>query len=122
MERVISAQGAKGLEALLAEFLQINQTGETLDPNEGLRPVYMKISAYCRWSGKGETKVWEEIKAGRLETVRDGRNVLITYRSALKRAREIAAQTLEPSDRRAALRGPRPAPAPALEPPPPEAA
>jgi hypothetical protein len=103
MERVISAQGAKGLEALLAEFLQINQTGETLDPNEGLRPVYMKISAYCRWSGKGETKVWEEIKAGRLETVRDGRNVLITYRSALKRAREIAAETLEPPEGRAAV-------------------
>jgi hypothetical protein len=103
MERVTSAQGASSLEARLAELLRVNQTRETLDPNEGLRPVFMKISAYCRWSGKGETRVWEEIKAGRLETVRDGRNVLITYRSALKRAREIAAETLEPSDRRAAL-------------------
>jgi hypothetical protein len=103
MEGVCSAQSASSLEARLIEFLQINQTRETLDPNEGLRPVFMKISAYCRWCGKGETRVWEEIKAGRLETVRDGRNVLITYRSALRRALEIAGATLEPSDRRAAL-------------------
>jgi hypothetical protein len=104
MERVISAQGAKGLEALLAEFLRINQTGEALDPNEGLLPIFLKMPAYCRWSGQGETRAREDIKAGRLETVRDRRNVLITYRSALKRAREIAAETLEPPDRRAAIK------------------
>jgi hypothetical protein len=104
LEQVIGAECAKGLEALLAEFLRINQTNEALDPNEGLRPIFMKISAYCRWSGKGETRVWEDIKAGRLEVVRDGRNVLVTYRSALERARAIAAETLEPPDRRAAFK------------------
>jgi hypothetical protein len=88
----------------LAELMQPYRTGGALDPNEELRPVFMKVSAYCRWSGKGETKVWEEIKAGRLEVVRDGRNVLITYRSALKRALEVAAETVEPQDHRAALR------------------
>jgi hypothetical protein len=87
----------------LAELMQ-PRSGESLDPNEGLRPVFMKVSSYCRWSGKGETKVWEDIKAGRLEIVRDGRNVLITYRSALRRALEIAAETIEPPDRRAALK------------------
>jgi hypothetical protein len=100
-ERALGAEGS--LETLLAQFLALNRTASPLDPNQALRPVFMKVRAYCSWRGVGETKAWEEIKNGQLEIVRDGRNVLVTYRSALKRALELAAETLEPPERRAAL-------------------
>jgi hypothetical protein len=91
------------LEMLLAKFLEVNRTASSLDPNQSLRPIFMKVSAYCRWRGVGETKCWQEIRDGKLEIVRDGRNVLVTYRSALRRALELAVQTLEPSERRESM-------------------
>jgi excisionase family DNA binding protein len=42
----------------------------------------MSIQAFCAWAGIGRTKVYEEIEAGRLSTVKVGRRRLVPMQQA----------------------------------------
>ncbi|MDP3803473.1 excisionase family DNA-binding protein [Brevundimonas sp.] len=45
-------------------------------------PALMSIQAFCAWAGIGRTKVYEEIEAGRLSTVKVGRRRLVPMQQA----------------------------------------
>lgn len=45
-------------------------------------PALLSIQAFCAWAGIGRTKVYEEIEAGRLSTVKVGRRRLVPMRQA----------------------------------------
>ena len=45
-------------------------------------PALMSIKAFCGWAGIGRTKVYEEIEAGRLSTVKVGRRSLVPMQQA----------------------------------------
>lgn len=42
-----------------------------------IQPALMSVQAFCAWAGIGRTKVYEEIEAGRLQTVTLGRRRLV---------------------------------------------
>jgi hypothetical protein len=48
----------------------------------GIAPLTMTVATFRAVSGLGNTKTWELIKTGKLETVHVGRRTLITHRSA----------------------------------------
>jgi excisionase family DNA binding protein len=45
-------------------------------------PALLSIQAFCAWAGIGRTKVYEEIEAGRLSTVKVGRRRLVPMQQA----------------------------------------
>ncbi|MGA7450036.1 MAG: hypothetical protein WBW73_01745 [Rhodoplanes sp.] len=50
----------------------------------GIAPLTMTVATFRAVSGLGNTKTWELIKTGELETVRVGGRTLITHRSVEK--------------------------------------
>lgn len=46
------------------------------------QPALMSISAFCAWASLGRTKVYEEIGAGRLKTIKVGSRRLVALADA----------------------------------------
>lgn len=55
-----------------------------LEPNmpPATQPAVMTIKQFCVWSALGRTKVYEEISASRLRTLKVGRRRLIRWEEA----------------------------------------
>ena len=66
---------------------------------ETSNPITITVPAARKLSGLGNTKLWELISSGALESVRVGRRRLIVYRSLEKLLRPATAESV-PAPRR----------------------